>query len=172
MGRTVFLVLSSRGTLWAHFFNAIKAGAWPVLFDPKYAIAATTPIATAFKFCTRHRENGLLDLYNRRKLVFLLLTRFLYREVTSPQQAWAPKTRFWGKAFYFTRKSPWSISDLPGAFCIEQVLQLQPQLAVSNRHYITIPVTVYLCHCWLPEAEYDHTIGKCYYKVLRSQSII
>ena len=52
------------------------------------------------------------------------------------------------------------------------MLQLQPQLAVSNRYYSTIPVTVYLCHFWLPEAEYDHTIGKYYYKVLRSQSII
>jgi hypothetical protein len=60
------------------------------LFDPKIAIAATTPIVTAFKFCIRHRENGLLDLQPE-KLVFLILTRFLYKEVASPQPAWAPK---------------------------------------------------------------------------------
>jgi hypothetical protein len=31
------------------------------LFDQKSAIAVTTPIATAFKFCIRHRKNGLLN---------------------------------------------------------------------------------------------------------------
>ena len=31
------------------------------LFGQKNVIAATTPIATAFKFCIRHRKNGLLN---------------------------------------------------------------------------------------------------------------
>jgi hypothetical protein len=31
------------------------------LFDQKSAIAVTMPIATAFKFCIRHRKNGLLN---------------------------------------------------------------------------------------------------------------
>jgi hypothetical protein len=30
------------------------------LFDPKNAIAATTPVVTALTFCARHRKNGLL----------------------------------------------------------------------------------------------------------------
>jgi hypothetical protein len=29
--------------------------------DQKNAIAATAPIATAFKFCIRHRKSGLLN---------------------------------------------------------------------------------------------------------------
>ena len=63
---------------------------WPVaglgLFDQKNAIAATTPIATAFKFCVRHRKMGSW-IVSRKKLVFRFLNRFLYREVTSPQPA-------------------------------------------------------------------------------------
>ena len=31
------------------------------LFDQKNAIAVTMPIVTAFKFCIRHRKNGLLN---------------------------------------------------------------------------------------------------------------
>jgi hypothetical protein len=31
------------------------------LFGQKNAIAATTPIATALKFCIRHGKNGLLN---------------------------------------------------------------------------------------------------------------
>jgi hypothetical protein len=31
------------------------------LFDQKSAIAVTMPIFTAFKFCIRHRKNGLLN---------------------------------------------------------------------------------------------------------------
>ena len=50
----------------------------------------------------------------------MFLTRFLYREVTSPQPAWAPKTHFEGKTFYFVRKSTWGITESPGAFCTEQ----------------------------------------------------
>jgi hypothetical protein len=30
------------------------------LFDQKSTIATTMPIVTAFKFCIRHRKNGLL----------------------------------------------------------------------------------------------------------------
>ena len=46
-----------------------------------------------------------------------------YREVMSPQPAWAPKVRygrFEGKTFYFVRKPIWSFSEQPGTFCIEQ----------------------------------------------------
>ena len=35
------------------------------LFDQKSAIAVTMPIATAFKFCIRHRKNGIA---NRKEL--------------------------------------------------------------------------------------------------------
>jgi hypothetical protein len=31
------------------------------MFDQKNSIEATTPIVTAFKFCIRHRKNGLLN---------------------------------------------------------------------------------------------------------------
>jgi hypothetical protein len=31
------------------------------LFDQKSALAVTTPIVTAFKFCIGHRKNGLLN---------------------------------------------------------------------------------------------------------------
>jgi hypothetical protein len=31
------------------------------LFDQKIALAVTTPIVTAFKFCIGHRKNGLLS---------------------------------------------------------------------------------------------------------------
>jgi hypothetical protein len=82
--------------------------------------AATTPIVTAFKTCISHRKNGLLNRLPAKKLVFRFLTRFLYREVTSPQPAWAPKTRFGGKTFYFVRKTSGGIPEAAGAFCIEQ----------------------------------------------------
>jgi hypothetical protein len=32
--------------------------------------------------------------------------------------------RFGGKTFYFVRKSPWSISEAAGAFCIEQAQKI------------------------------------------------
>jgi hypothetical protein len=47
---------------------------------------ATTPIATAFKICVSHRKNGLLNRLPE-KVSFLILTRFLRKEVTSPQSA-------------------------------------------------------------------------------------
>jgi hypothetical protein len=48
--------------------------------------------------------------------VLVFLTRFLYGEVTSPQPAWAPKARFGGKTFGFTRKPIWNITEPPGTF--------------------------------------------------------
>jgi hypothetical protein len=47
--------------------------------------AATTPIATAFKICISHRKNGLLNRLPTKVSFPIFLTRFLYREVTSPQ---------------------------------------------------------------------------------------
>ena len=32
-----------------------------VIIDQKNSIKATTPVVTAFKFCIRHRKNGLLN---------------------------------------------------------------------------------------------------------------
>jgi hypothetical protein len=73
--------------------------------DQKSAAHATTPIATAFKTCISHRKNGLLNRLPA-KLVFRFFTRFLYREVTSPQPARAPKMRFGDETFYFCESRP------------------------------------------------------------------
>jgi hypothetical protein len=55
------------------------------MFGLKKSIEATTPIATAtaFKFCIRHRKNGLLNRLHSEVQVFVFLTRFSHREVTS-----------------------------------------------------------------------------------------
>jgi hypothetical protein len=71
--------------------------------DQKSAAHATTPIATAFKTCISHRKNGLLNRLPA-KVSFSILTRFLYREVTSPQPARAPKMRFGDETFLFFAK--------------------------------------------------------------------
>jgi hypothetical protein len=88
--------------------NALKSGkirvwlVWAYL-TKKVPHAETTPIATAFKTCISHRKNGLLKRLPE-KVGFWFLTRFLYREVTSPQPAWDQKTRSGGKAFLFCAK--------------------------------------------------------------------
>jgi hypothetical protein len=48
----------------------------------------------------------------------------MYREVTSPQQACAPKTRFGGKTFYFVQKLSGSIPEAAGAFFIEKAQKI------------------------------------------------
>jgi hypothetical protein len=68
--------------------------------------AATTPIFTAFKcMCMSHRTNGLVNRLpeKARFPVYdsVFVGNYPYREVTSPQPAQAPKTRFEGKTFYF-----------------------------------------------------------------------
>jgi hypothetical protein len=56
--------------LWLMFLRLLGAGftlargklmAGLGLSDQKSALAVTMPIATAFKFCIRHRKNGLLN---------------------------------------------------------------------------------------------------------------
>ena len=73
----------------------------------------------------------------------VLLTRFLFREVASSQPAQAPKTRFEGKTFSFVRKSPLSISEAPGVFCIEQA-----QKIIGGSKLTLNPSTLRLAHCF------------------------
>jgi hypothetical protein len=47
------------------------------IIDQKYSIEATTPVVTAFKFCIRHRKNGLLNRLPSGVRFFLFLTKFL-----------------------------------------------------------------------------------------------
>jgi hypothetical protein len=107
--------------------------------------AATMPIVTAFKICIGHRKNGLLNRLPAE-------VRFLYRKVTSPQPAWAPKTRFWGKTFYFVRKSPGSIPEAAGEFCIEQAQKtiFIGGSKLNNRYHKPNPATLY---CTPPHSE-------------------
>jgi hypothetical protein len=86
--------------------------------DQKSAAHATTHIATAFKIVISHRKNGLLNRLPA-KVNFSILTRFLYRGVTSPQPARAPKMRYEGKTFCFVRNSPWGTTGLSGDFCAD-----------------------------------------------------
>jgi hypothetical protein len=93
-------------------------------------------------------------------------TRFLYREVTSSQPAWAPKTRFEGKTFYFVRKSTWGITESPGAFCIGQPQNITriPELTPPRQGGCTFLVTC---------TQRSHKqLSACTAKALRSPSFL
>jgi hypothetical protein len=81
------------------------------LFGQKNVIAATTPIATAFKFGVRHRKKGLL---NRLPIEnFVQGGRWRHHS----QSGRAPKK-------VHARKSMWDIAEPPGTFCIEQAQKI------------------------------------------------
>ena len=48
------------------------------LFDQKIVIAVNMPIATAFKFCIRHRKKRATESLTDKSLALVFLTRFLY----------------------------------------------------------------------------------------------